>query len=497
MQESVSSRIVASGIASAVAVAVVSNIIVLASSLLAVPHVSLAYGPRRFPWQKTLSRYRYGCGLTPMSPRRRTVDRQRSVLHCKHGADLEAIEVGSDVQELGVKFWSLPPGKVIVKDVSVGTWAARQGIQIGSELVYMNGLRVATMSRDAFKKMMQGHPTCMQITMDPRLLTQDITMTSSASSLLSLIGPWLYRDTFNMIHMGAAFYRLALYKHDIDTTITSSSTFKRLIELAKSALEDGVADGFVREISNIFWAVATLREHINCFRDLVPALCEAVKQNGQSMSRQDISNDLWAVATLRREVPIVLELTPLLVSGATEKAQGMIPQQISNVAWATGVLRLNGGGVRGMLVAVCKATSSDLREFNPRDLAHICWALAAYDVREEALIQSIAARVVEDAMTWGRKQQIYDLTTVVAAHATLDLVDTDLLDVTASTLSIAMDELPDWNLCALLWSFIKLDRNRIHDDFRQQLIVEVAKRGIDAASVSRSRLGPEEWFSRP
>jgi len=62
-----------------------------------------------------------------------------------------------------------------------------------------------------------------------------------------------------------------------------------------------------------------------------------------------------------------------------------------------------------------------------------------------------------------------------------------------SRLAHEVPRLNDWFLCALLWSYRRLDGDGRHSQFTSSLQRECQRRGISAAKVDRVTLGPTEW----
>jgi len=68
--------------------------------------------------------------------------------------------VDDDVQGLGLLFTPMPPppGFVIVTGVGAGSWAEREGFELGFIIVSVNGEDVAHMSRERFVELLKQRP---------------------------------------------------------------------------------------------------------------------------------------------------------------------------------------------------------------------------------------------------------------------------------------------------------------------------------------------------
>lgn len=130
---------------------------------------------------------------------------------------------------------------------------------------------------------------------------------------------------------------------------------------------------------------------------------------------------------------------------------------------------------------------------NAQDLANICWGLALLDVRDETLMRAIVAQAVQGLKMWSRKDLSFALGQIIWAHAKLRLNYSELLEVAVEALPSVIRYLGDWNVCALVWSYIKLDAKQTYPEVWQLLSAEVSQRGFDAKLVSRARFGPDEW----
>mmetsp|Transcript_13942 Transcript_13942/g.38070 ORF Transcript_13942/g.38070 Transcript_13942/m.38070 type:complete len:319 (+) Transcript_13942:114-1070(+) len=102
-----------------------------------------------------------------------TADAHRSASSCASSstcarvADSKAqiidLKVDTDIEKVGIKFVSWPPGDVVVEETLVGTWAEDAGIQAGDRLVKINGQSVAEMQRSVLVTVMAGRPLYMQL----------------------------------------------------------------------------------------------------------------------------------------------------------------------------------------------------------------------------------------------------------------------------------------------------------------------------------------------
>lgn len=494
-------------------------------------------------YQHPSSSWEFGTALNWVGLARRSQISARYSAHVRRHslvAGSGQVNVSSEIKEVGLKFVSLPPGKVVIKHVLSGTWADEQGVEAGSELIAVNGDVVSSMSREQFIKVMRGRPINMHLKVDAQELQREMTYTSSAAALLELIGPWVGGSYFDGIHMASAFHRLGIHQSSFDDKVATSPVLRRLLTCTLVALERktitprGVAnivwalgklgskatcfcdlfpalveavrdqelvdkgratpdDFTVRHACNIFWATASLRHTAPLFIELIPQVLEWLAQDLESMDEQDVQNSLWACASLRKDAPVVYEISPILVEVARQKAQLMGAETIANVVWAAGVLRLGRDDVEPMMVVMRKEIAAKLDSLNPQALANACWGLAACGVKDVDLMTSISGRAIAEASTWSKRNAIFVLPQLVCSLAKLGLSNDEMLDVTATRLLSLIDQVPDWTVCALKWSYDRIGTSTTFARFRLRVSDEIARRGFDPKIVSSAQFGPGEW----
>lgn len=85
------------------------------------------------------------------------------------GTDIEVLEAVATpmVDKLGMTFLSLPPGKVIIKDVIPGSWADNMGFETGDELAALGGKLVSSMTADEFRKVLHQRPLGLNFVPSP------------------------------------------------------------------------------------------------------------------------------------------------------------------------------------------------------------------------------------------------------------------------------------------------------------------------------------------
>merc|ERR550525_639967 len=83
-------------------------------------------------------------------------------LHYNGSSRIE-FTVGFEVDKLGVSFSSLAPDTVRVKTVLHGSWADKEGIQIGDTILEVNNVKTGEMTREEFMKAMGERPLGLKV----------------------------------------------------------------------------------------------------------------------------------------------------------------------------------------------------------------------------------------------------------------------------------------------------------------------------------------------
>jgi len=75
----------------------------------------------------------------------------------------------ADVDKIGMGFKNLPPDDMTVWKVHKDSWAAKQGVQRGDDLIAVNGKRVVLLNGDQFIEMMKARPLRLFLEREPQL----------------------------------------------------------------------------------------------------------------------------------------------------------------------------------------------------------------------------------------------------------------------------------------------------------------------------------------
>ena len=382
---------------------------------------------------------------------------------------------------------------------------------------------------------------------DPRVITSRANQADTALQVLKVI--WAERENpeLNLISVSAAWKRLAELERSITKDVTQHPSLLSFVNLTEVLLQTPTS----RSAANMFWATTRLQGCMPLqLRSLHASLERAVLNTADKMNTQEIANVIWAVekrhaqgtdATgVLRLLPVLAKRVPFVISemnsqavaniiwagvklattGAacevflsllpivTDRIPAVIPemtaQHVANVIWATGQLAADphhsklSQQLYDLLPDLVVQAREVLPSARPQALANSCWGLALSNHYAAGFLDDVANKVANEAREWKPKGAELDLPQLLCAFARLQATGhDDMLDVAAEKLEAMLPSMNDWGLCALTWSYSKLD---LHDDFfsfRQRLQAEVARRGFSDLDVEGSRLGPEAWRKHP
>ena len=265
-----------------------------------------------------------------------------------------------------------------------------------------------------------------------------------------------------------------------------------------------IADMKAQDVSSVIWAMAklvTVDPETKALFGLLPALASRVPAVISEMTSQAVANMLWAVAKLAAadvEPQALLDLLRLSAGRIPDVVSEMKAQEVSNVIWAAGQLAVMSDDLRAVLPVVVDRASVALPSATPQSLGNSVWGLALSNYSDEAFLEAVADKVANEAAGWTPRLAERNLPAVLCAVARLKAEFTcdKLLEAVAAKLSPIIDSINDWGLCALTWSYQKLDVCDHCLIFHQDLAMQVAMRNFSQEDVERSSLGPETWYSK-
>ena len=290
----------------------------------------------------------------------------------------------------------------------------------------------------------------------------------SAAELLDLLDRVVDDPIFNNFHASAAYTSLAMqWKGGLTPSDKESPVLPRLA----ARVEDMALKGQLepRQVSNVFWSLGQLSDGLDISKSLLMALVKSLGEKASGMKPQELANSLWAATRLKDDAREVLQMVPALVKEIPRNQGDFSSQQICNCLEALVLLQ------------------DSVRKVND--------FLAAPPNSKNDFVGFAASRFSTLLPTLNRKSLQFDIPVVVWACARVKLDHEELLVSVAERLKSSRDlkTLPDWGLCALLWSYDVLDPDTRFAEFKNALESERVRRGLSDADVSESAFGYFEW----
>ena len=266
-------------------------------------------------------------------------------------------------------------------------------------------------------------------------------------------------------------------------------------------------------LSNSLWSFARLKDDA-CREDvatIVTALVRQIKIKAKDMIPQALSNTLWAAAQLNDVAPDVKEIVPAILTQIQVKANGMKPQELSNSLWAATRLKDVAPEVLHMVQALLEEIPRKQADFSSQQICNCLEALVLLEDlnlvpevgsflgappnSKNNFVGFTASRLSALLPTLKGKDMVFAVPVVVWACGRVNLYHQELLVSIAQRLKSgrALEALPDWGICALLWSYDVLDTDARFSEFKNALESERVRRGLSDSDVSESQLGYFEW----
>ncbi|KAJ1487970.1 hypothetical protein T484DRAFT_1940176 [Baffinella frigidus] len=224
----------------------------------------------------------------------------------------------------------------------------------------------------------------------PGELTTLIKGCRDAAGLLKLVEE--HGKSFNFIHVGAAWGRLAKMRDAGGTRVAEGEVIKRLELLTGATVQEMGAWG----VSNIIHSMATVSESGRMAADdeLTGTLLARAEATAAGFNSHDISNVLWALATMGiKPGPGLLEA---MQRRATATENDFKPQGVANVLWALATMGITADA--RLLEAMQGRATATAGDFKPQGVANVLWALATMGITADArLLEAMQARATATA----------------------------------------------------------------------------------------------------
>ena len=330
----------------------------------------------------------------------------------------------------------------------------------------------------------------------------------SAAELLKLLDEVVDGPIFNYFHASAAYHSLATkWRGGLTPSDKASPVLPRLA----ARVEDMALKGELqpRAVANVVWSLGQLSDFLDVPKGLLMALVKSLGEQASGMDLQQLSNSLLACLQLKGVAPEVLRALPKLAAQISIKAKDTVPQDLSNSLWAALRLKDDAPEVLEMVPALVKEIRRNQADFSSQEICNCLEALvllqdsvpevgnflAAPPNSKNDFVGFTASQFSALLPTLKGKSLQFDIPVVVWACARVNLYHEKLLVSVADRLTSGPDlkTLPDWGLCALLWSYDVLDSDARFAEFKGTLESERVRRGLSDSDVSESASGYFEW----
>lgn len=169
---------------------------------------------------------------------------------------------------------------------------------------------------------------------------------------------------------------------------------------------------------------------------------------------------LWAIAELYQQYPsaALQQLVPGLVDYLAANAKASNAQNLSNTLWSLGILHSADKEYKDAITKFVSHAEYLTDEFTEQQLANICWGLSCQSHHCYQLCTKVSSRFQRLAFTTPHASTdlILAMTMTASAFATLLFRNDSYMDTVVKQAQPCLGDLPDWNLCAVAWSFAQL-----------------------------------------
>jgi len=277
---------------------------------------------------------------------------------------------------------------------------------------------------------------------------------------------------------------------------------EELIGAIEFALDRDVAEPHV--LTSLMWSCGKLK--VDDIAPILAPLRDRLPEVVNSMNAQNLTTFWCSVAKIQEFAEEVDDMIPVLLDAAIEKASDLRPNQVAAFVWASGKLDLRKAEVDLIKENFATRLSrNDLQSLPLKDIANFAFGLAQLDVRDTAILNSIAKATTEMAQSCKLKPALQDLPMIVMSLTRLGHKETsmnELLDAVASRLQRkrVLKKMRPWNLAALYWAWPRDGSLEGVRDMQGLLYAEVedrlAKKQFTSRMLERSWMGPGTWKQR-
>jgi len=316
---------------------------------------------------------------------------------------------------------------------------------------------------------------------------------SSVPLLMTALQPALASPLFNGINAAAFFVRFAKLQRSISPREQSHVLLKTLVNRTEQMLLHHRRMG-KQAVANLFWSVASLRNTLPELQTLIPALLRAINEQANKMEPQQVANVIWGCATLRLPPDQIKDILDPLAEGAFLNADDFDAQALANIVWSCGKLHEDVPGFIDLVPLLLNANAAQsLNQFTSQELANLCWGLALCNFQEPSFMTRVASVMASRSPSLTDRSADLDLPQIAWSFAKLGMLDTPLMKAISKRMVPVLQRMNSWGLCALLWSYDKLDTSGQFLNFHGRLQAEAVRRSLSSSDIERSQNGPDRW----
>eukprot|EP00439_Symbiodinium_sp_Y106_P030590 s203_g3.t1 len=265
----------------------------------------------------------------------------------------------------------------------------------------------------------------------------------------------------------------------------------------------------------VIWSLAELRQQSPDLVQLLPSLLgRFAKAEPTKLYPRDVSEVLWAIATLR-QLPEVVSASDRLFKKACKLDGTFSERDVAMILWSAGIVRLGEATSAPLLQRMCKEARSTASSFSqPPQISNACLGLALSGWKDAVLMDAFAHTMAKKIHDADADVATSCLPPLMYSFAKLQMPGREpLLNACVVKFHPVGSTTSDMALGDLAWSFEKLDsenrppRPRIwtagqtgltqtarYTEFPAALQSEVSKRGISLEQVEQKERGHDTWL---
>ena len=154
------------------------------------------------------------------------------------------------------------------------------------------------------------------------------------------------------------------------------SELPKLVPAVVPRVKGHLSDMSGSRLAMVIWSLAELRQQSPDLVQLLPSLLgKFAKVDPAQLYPRDISEVLWATATLR-QLPEVVSTSDRLFKKACKLDGTFSERDVAMILWSAGIFRLDRATSAPLLEHMCKEARSTLSSFSPPQISNACLGLA-------------------------------------------------------------------------------------------------------------------------